>query len=159
MLLRFPSKNQHNSKYLGRNESDLVYSEHDLERLDIQITEEQVQVEKDSRKTAEQARRMLSMREHSVQELTRKLLVKGYTEKLVFHVVDELKEQGLISDQRFAESFVRSRIAKGNGPILICGELRSRGVSERILEEVLTHTTNFWLQLAQDAGIGVSAIL
>ena len=156
MLLRFPGKNQHKSDQArqqgqqGKNRAGLVYSKHDLERLDLQITEEQVQIEKDCRNTAERARRMLSMREHSAQELTRKLLAKGHVEKLVFHVVGELKEQGLISDQRFAESFVRSRIAKGNGPILICGELRSRGVSERILEDVLTHTTKFWLQLAQD---------
>jgi len=149
VLLRFPGKNQLKSNQAGNKRAELAYSKHDLERLDLQITEEQLQVEKDSRKTAGRAHRMLSMREHSVQELTRKLLAKGHAEKLVVHVVADLKEQGLLSDRRFAESFVRSRIAKGQGPIFICGELRSRGVSERILEDVITHTTEFWLQLAQ----------
>ena len=152
MLLRFPSKNQpekpvsHRVSQLGQS-----YSVSDMYRSEHQVSEEQLELERNSRNTSERAFRMLSIREHSVQELTRKLLAKGHAEKLVLHVISDLKKQGLVSDQRFAESFVRSRISRGQGPILICAELRDRGVSERILEDVITHTTEFWLQLAWEA--------
>ncbi len=149
MILRFPGKIPHKSSSFGKSQNTLVYSQRDLQRLDIQITEEQIQIEQDSRKTSERAHRIIGTREHSAQELTRKLLARGHVEKLVLHVVGEMKEQGLISDRRFAESFVRNRIAKGYGPIFICGELRERGVSERILEDVVTHPGDFWLELAQ----------
>ncbi|MBV1904680.1 MAG: recombination regulator RecX [Pseudomonadales bacterium] len=146
MLLRFPNKNLHKRSQLGQH-----YSQGDLERDELHSSDEATVLSRDSRKTSERALRMLGIREHSVQELTRKLLAKGHQEKLVHHVLEDLQDRGLISDQRFAESFVRSRIAKGQGPILICGELRSRGVSERIMEDVLTYSTEHWLQLAQDA--------
>lgn len=141
MLLRFPNKNRLNS----------VYSEQDMQRCNLQTSEEQAEFKRDDRKTSERALRLLSIREHSVQELIRKLLAKGHQEKLVHRVIEDMKEQGLVSDQRFAESFVRGRIAKKQGPILICAELRERGVSERILEDVLTQPSEFWLQLAQEA--------
>jgi regulatory protein len=43
-------------------------------------------------------------------------------------VLDELEHQGLLSTERFVESFTRSRIHRGHGPRRIAADLRSRGI-------------------------------
>jgi len=51
----------------------------------------------------------LARREHSEQELTRKLTVRGFGEVLIETALAELVTDGLQSDARFAEAFVNSR--------------------------------------------------
>ena len=63
--------------------------------------------------------RLLSMREHSRLELCNKLKVKSFAQDEIQEVLDGLVNEGWQSDQRFAESFIRQRIHKGYGPILI----------------------------------------
>ena len=43
-----------------------------------------------------------------------------------------------MSDARFAESFVRVRSERGQGPLRIRAELRERGVTDVLVDEVLT---------------------
>lgn len=43
-------------------------------------------------------------------------------------VLDQLEHEGLLSDTRFLESFTRSRVNRGYGPLRIAGELRNRGL-------------------------------
>lgn len=70
----------------------------------------------------------LAVREHSRQELLQKLSGKNFPKESVDSVIDELAIEGWQSDVRFAESFIRQRIGKGNGPIRIEHELRQKGV-------------------------------
>lgn len=70
----------------------------------------------------------LARREYSRAELAARLARNGGDAAEVADVVAVLAEQGLLSDQRFAESLVRTR-AQRYGSTRIAGELRSRGVA------------------------------
>jgi len=94
--------------------------------------------------------RCLGLREHGRRELERKLRRKGHAAELIDRVFDYLVEHDLQSDQRFVESFIRSRIRKGHGPVKIRQELGSRGLTERDLEAYLTEPAEYWLEIAAD---------
>lgn len=72
----------------------------------------------------------LARREHSQEELRRKLTRKGFPDPLVSEVIAELRDRNLQSDVRFAEMWTRSRAGKGYGVCRIRQELRQRGVAE-----------------------------
>lgn len=72
---------------------------------------------------------LLARREHSRSELLEKL-GRRFEKALLEPVLDSLADDGLQSDQRFAESFVRHRAQRGYGPLRIRQELRQRGVSD-----------------------------
>ncbi|RPI61452.1 MAG: regulatory protein RecX, partial [Lysobacterales bacterium] len=69
-------------------------------------------------------------REHSRRELTRKLAARGFPDEILSAALDELERSGALADARFTDSFVRSRIAKGQGPQRIRAELAQRGIAD-----------------------------
>lgn len=73
---------------------------------------------------------MLARREHSAGEIREKLLGMGGDAGLIDEVIAELKARKLQSDERFAESFVRSRAERGYGPRVIEMALRERGIDK-----------------------------
>jgi len=87
---------------------------------------------------------MLSRREHSVEELRRKLSAKGFEDDVVNDIVDDLKTRNLVSDDRFVEAFVRSRVNRGQGPVRIERDLRDRGVDESRIEQAIHYDTEYW---------------
>ena len=95
------------------------------------------------------ALRLLGRREHSTSEMRRKLVARGYAVPQIDGVLEGLCDEQLLSDERFAESFVRMRIERGQGPIRIRGELRERGVSDTVIDTVTTHTSDFWIVCAR----------
>mgnify|MGYP001824556240 FL=1 len=97
------------------------------------------------------ALRMLAAREHSVQELHRKLTAKGHNARQIAQVLDELRAQNLQSDARFAEGYVRARSAKGFGPMRIRQGLFERGINDELVDTYLTHGAEHWLSLAEHA--------
>lgn len=86
----------------------------------------------------------LARREHSEQELKRKLLSKGYAEEEVLSLLETLQLEHLQSDERFAESYVNARVAAGFGPAAIRSALQQRGVSETVIQQVLSDDDDFW---------------
>ena len=96
----------------------------------------------------EAAVRLLARREHSAQELARKLKRKGWPEKLVGPGIGELAEAGLQSDERFAESFARSRAEKAYGPVRIKAELAERGVDRSLSSRAVGALDVDWLAQA-----------
>lgn len=72
----------------------------------------------------------LARREHSYLELFRKLSQKGYAQSEIEQVLAQLIDDNLLSDSRFAEAFVRSRVAKGYGPARIRMELKEKGLDD-----------------------------
>ena len=99
---------------------------------------------------AARALRLLAAREHSAQEVRRKLLRSG-SAAAVADVVERLARDGLLSDERFAESYVRSCIERGQGPLKIRAGLLARGVAGELAERALAHEAGFWLQRADEA--------
>lgn len=91
---------------------------------------------------------MLTRRDHSRQELTRKLLEQGGLVDRVEAVLDELAERGLQCDARFVEVFVRSRAERGCGPRMILADLRGRGVDSELVERAIEASGYDWQKQA-----------
>jgi len=94
------------------------------------------------------ALRLLARREHSYRELSQKLRQRGWPEPELEQVLSDLAEQGLQSDERFVESFVRSRAQKAYGPMRIRAELGQRGIERAQIDRALRESDADWLELA-----------
>jgi regulatory protein len=92
----------------------------------------------------------LARREHSALELRAKLLKKFEQAELVEAAVARLTEQGLQSDERFAEAFTTMRQRQGKGSSLIKLELRERGVSADIIASLIDDADSLWFTLADE---------
>jgi regulatory protein len=95
--------------------------------------------------------RMLARREHSALELRHKLSQRGVTDTEIDNTISRLQQEGLQSDERFAEAYVHSRSGKGYGPLRIAAELRERGVDDGIAERCLDRNDERWQSLLQQA--------
>lgn len=94
---------------------------------------------------------LLARREHSRFELSQKLKQRHFHGCVINSEIDKLADEGLQSDERFAEAFLRSRISKGKGPNIIHSELLQRGVDESIVSNALENITEEqWYQLAYE---------
>ncbi len=91
---------------------------------------------------------LLARREHSRRELTDKLSRRAGDGEQLQALLDQLQAQGLQSDERFAESFLRSRIARGQGPLRIQQQLRQKGIDSELLSAALEAEAADWYQLA-----------
>jgi regulatory protein len=87
---------------------------------------------------------LLARREHSERELYRKLCSRGYADEVVSDVIHALLSEGLLSDVRFTESFIRSRVERGSGPRKIVMELRERGIDGALIETCLNAYRTHW---------------
>jgi regulatory protein len=63
--------------------------------------------------------------------------------------VNELVAQGLLSNARYAESFIHSRFQRGQGPQKIRAELHERGVDDALIEAGLELYAPHWRQLIE----------
>jgi len=89
---------------------------------------------------------LLARREHSRRELTRKLVARGYPDDMIASALDALERSGALAETRFTESFVRARVAKGQGPARIRVELAQRGVADENIEGALREAGVDWLE-------------
>jgi regulatory protein len=87
---------------------------------------------------------LLARREHSREELMRKLCGKGFERGQASAVVQALAQQGWVSDPRFAQQYVRERVARGFGPLRISSELKMRGVSSEASADALRDAAVDW---------------
>jgi len=105
--------------------------------------------------TAAEVRRvamdLLARREHAHQELAAKLRSRGMPADLVESVLDDLTREDLLSDARFAEAFIASRVGRGQGPVRIRMELEQKGIAAEAIESALDHAAPDWMELAAAA--------
>ena len=101
--------------------------------------------------TLRRALGLLARREHSRAELVAKLVRSGHPRGAAQRTVEELAERGLVSDSRFAEALVRSRIERGGGPLRIRRDLEARGVEPSVVEGVLDPDDEAWEARARGA--------
>jgi regulatory protein len=95
----------------------------------------------------------LGRREHSRRELATKLSAKfdlPVNTPAMQTCLDKLAADGYQSDERFAEIFVRSRRARGYGPLFIEQELRQRGILADLITVVVDRSDAEWQSLAGD---------
>jgi len=95
------------------------------------------------------AMNLLARREHSTQELRDKLLTRGFEDDEIVPALQTLSREGLLSDERFTESFIHSRMERGSGPVKIRAELRQRGVADEIITNWLDERDRVWLERAE----------
>ncbi len=93
---------------------------------------------------------LLARREYSKGELQERLNRRSSNSELVFHVIEALEEQGLQSDERFSEHFVRYRIDQGKGPHRIKQDLRQKHVPDTLIEQFVSNDSEFWAERAAE---------
>ena len=92
---------------------------------------------------------LLARREHSTRELRDKLLARGFEDDDITPALQTLSREGLLSDERFTESFIHSRMERGSGPVKIRAELRQRGVTDEVISNWLDERDRAWLERAE----------
>jgi regulatory protein len=92
---------------------------------------------------------LLARREHSTLELRDKLLARGFENDEIMSALQTLSREGLLSDERFTESFIHSRVERGSGPVKIRAELRQRGVTDEVIANWLDERDRAWLERAE----------
>ena len=86
----------------------------------------------------EKALSYLGYRARSAEELKKKLLKKGFSDKTIQAIVDDFRRVGLLDDRQFAETYVHSRmIQKPMGKRLLRKELLSKGIDEEMIDRAI----------------------
>ena len=93
---------------------------------------------------------IISRREHSEQEITKKLLKKFDTPEVIDRVTTKLVANNLINDVRYAQMYVLVRKRKGFGPKKIQFELMARGINDSISSIAIIEEGS-WKEAAQKA--------
>ena len=111
----------------------------------------------------DRAVRILAMRDHSEQELRRKLAapVMGKKEPEEIDATPEdydkviawCIESRYLDDDRFVQQFIASRSRKGYGPARVRQELGQKGISREAIERAMRECEIDWAQLARDQAI------
>lgn len=91
----------------------------------------------------------LARREYGRRELEHKLANAGFRTAVAEAAVAGLAEEGLQDDKRFVESFMRSRIGRGKGPLKIRADLRQHGIDEAVIDAALEEVDEDWVALAR----------
>ena len=93
---------------------------------------------------------LLTRREHSRKELTRKLTDRGIEPAEASTAVEKLRSAGWQDDARFAQFLVRSRAATRYGPIRIRAELGLHGLDREAVAAAMDSFEGDWAANAQD---------
>lgn len=93
---------------------------------------------------------LLARREHGRVELTRKLRQRGAADELIEPALDRLAEEGLLSEARYLESFIRYRASAGYGPARIREELGQRGLNRGDIDQALRESEVEWTVRLQE---------
>ncbi|MDZ5601286.1 recombination regulator RecX [Pseudomonas sp. RP23018S] len=93
---------------------------------------------------------LLARREHGRVELTRKLRQRGAPDELIEPALDRLAQEGLLSEARYLESFIRYRSNSGYGPARIREELGQRGLDRHDVEQALRECGVDWAEKLRD---------
>ena len=94
------------------------------------------------------AYRLLGRREYSVFELDRRIRQKWPDASGIGELVEALAEEDLVSDERYAEAFVRFRLQRFQGPLKIKSALRIKGISDALISRELNAHSEEWTELA-----------
>ena len=86
---------------------------------------------------------MLSRREHASSELSARLGEQGFAAPLIELLIEELREERLLDDERYALQFVRARAERGQGPRRIRMQLSETGLSDGLITRALETAPDF----------------
>ena len=97
------------------------------------------------------AMNLLARREHSYTELKQKLMLRSFSAEDADQALTQLQQEGLQSDRRFTENYIRYRAQKGFGPIKIQYELQQKGVDHMLIQEFMVAWDQQWPDLMRQA--------
>ncbi len=87
------------------------------------------------------ALRFLGYRPRSAAEVQNHLVSRGYSAAAVAGTLERLHSLSYLNDENFARNWAASKfINRGYGPIRIARELRSKGIGEAVIRDVLRET-------------------
>ena len=92
---------------------------------------------------------ILARREHSVAELREKLQSREFPADEVEQTLSALLADGLLSEQRFIDSFLASYTRRGHGPLWLRAELERRGIDAARIATALAEQTVDWAAQAR----------
>ncbi|MEQ9464545.1 MAG: regulatory protein RecX [Haliea sp.] len=93
---------------------------------------------------------LLARREHALSELQAKLGRRFAAPDLVASVLQELQQENLQSDERYAESLLRQRLQRGYGPARVRQDMRERGLDEAAIAAAHAAIEPDWFALAEE---------
>jgi regulatory protein len=94
--------------------------------------------------------RLLSRREHSTEELKRKLVAKGHSEASIEAVLGKLVSKKWVSDERYTTNYVHHHVRRGHGPVRIRAELRQQGIGDSQIQQEVGAAERDWNGLAAE---------
>lgn len=94
---------------------------------------------------------LLSRRDHGVNELYKKLAIKGYRQAEIEAAIDFCLQHHYLDDLRYAKSQVRQHVFKGNGERRIRQELAQKAIESPVIETALIEESQDWFELAKRA--------
>ncbi|UCB57680.1 MAG: regulatory protein RecX [Candidatus Omnitrophota bacterium] len=98
-----------------------------------------VQETKDLLKARDYAYRLLSYRQRSTEEVSRRLKKKGFTAAIIAKTIKYLSELNYLNDDDFARVWIRSKIESAPvGWLLLRYQLREKGLKEETIEKALS---------------------
>lgn len=121
---------------------------HDL--INDLVQPDEVDCYSDPLQARKKAMDYLARREHSREELFRKMEKAGFVSNVALDAIEQLQKDGLQSDRRFVDAFIQSRINQGKGPTRIRADLRQRGIRDAVIDEVLGEVDEDWRALAKE---------
>ncbi len=95
--------------------------------------------------------RLLSSREHSAEELRKKLTQRGFDSDLVESMLQQMIEAGYQCDERFACLYAEQLSNKLYGPLHIRAKLSSRGIGSGQISDAIAALNLSWLDVAVQA--------
>jgi regulatory protein len=89
----------------------------------------------------------LARRDLPSADLRRKLLEKGYDSGVVAPLIEALRAENLVNDERYVDNFVAYHAARGQGPVRVRLGLRQKGLEGELVEERLVAYPDWMLHL------------
>jgi len=100
-----------------------------------------------------QALKFLAYRPRTVQEVRNYLQNKLYNQEVIIEVIDYLKEQSYLDDNKFCEFWIENRNRfKPRGKKGLFFELKGKGIDSSLIEEAINqnYTPDIELKIAKD---------
>ena len=94
----------------------------------------------------------LARRDFASGELAQKLTEQGFDRAVVAETIQELVEERVLNDERYAANFVAYHAARGHGSVRIARDLRDLDLPDEMIREALASGLD-WPALARDVRV------
>ena len=93
--------------------------------------------------------RLLARRDHSIHELTQKLIKREHNQQAIDTAIAELLELNYLNETRYVELYSEQRMRHGFGPLSIHAKLRERGLPAHLIQWGLKQLAVDWAEQAE----------